>query len=324
MTERNKDIMLSAGIAEAVLEPLPMRETDVGARLRRAREALGVDVGRAATDLKIREDFLVALEKSRYSDLPGTPYAIGFLRAYAYYLKLDPAALVAQYRAEVAGVNSKADLVFLAPVREGRLPGGALAVVALVMAACAYAAWHYLWRDQNPALVVAPPPVVETTPTKTTTAATGDPTGPGTQQADSETLGASAAKPPAPKGPTAFSDSAIGRQLAHPADVQQPPATQQATVTPPAAVPVGPRVVFKAKADCWLRLVDRSGAVMLETVLTRGATLPIDYKPGMTAVIGNVGGLDIVVDGRTLKSLGPSGYPIAGLPLNPDELAKRP
>lgn len=321
MTERNKDIMLSAGVAEAVLEPLPVRETDVGARLRRAREALGIDIGRAATELKIREDFVVALEKSRYGDLPGTPYAIGFLRAYAYYLKLDPAAMVAQYRAEVAGVNSKADLVFLAPVREGRLPGGAMAVLALILAGCAYAGWHYLWRDQNPVIATTLPPVVETKPATTTAPARVDPP----QQADSNMLGNSTgAVPPTPKRPLAYSDSAIDAQLNWPQSVEPPPAPTPPPANQQAAKPTGPRVVFKAKADCWLRLLDRNGTVVFETTLARGAALPIDYKPGMTAVIGNIGGLDIVVDGRTLKSLGPAGYPVAGLSLNPDELAKKP
>ena len=70
----------------------------IGERLRRAREAKGVDLNRVERDIKIRAKFLAALESGDYLELPGDVYTKGFLHNYAVYLKLNPDKLLADYK----------------------------------------------------------------------------------------------------------------------------------------------------------------------------------------------------------------------------------
>src|SRR5271167_3815987 len=75
----------------------------VGQDLRAARLRRGDDLATVSKALKIRKDHLEALEEDRLDNLPGKTYAIGFVRTYAQYLGLDPAAFVERFKQEIAG-----------------------------------------------------------------------------------------------------------------------------------------------------------------------------------------------------------------------------
>ena len=66
----------------------------------RARERMGVSLTTAAAALKIRDDYLAALERNDRAALPAPPYAIGFVRSYASYVGLDPGELAQRFRDE--------------------------------------------------------------------------------------------------------------------------------------------------------------------------------------------------------------------------------
>ena len=62
----------------------------VGQDLRKARQRKGEDLAMISSVLKIRKDYLDALEESKFDAIPGRAYTIGFVRAYAQYLGLYP------------------------------------------------------------------------------------------------------------------------------------------------------------------------------------------------------------------------------------------
>lgn len=68
-----------------------------GDMLRLARESRGVPLDEAATDTRIRIEYLTALEAGNFAELPGDVYTRGFLRNYAVYLGIEPAAVIAAY-----------------------------------------------------------------------------------------------------------------------------------------------------------------------------------------------------------------------------------
>lgn len=140
-------------------EPLaapPPSPLGVGATLRNARAKTGKSLGEVATLLRIRQPYLLALEEGRHRDLPGGAYAIGFLRTYADFLALDAEEMVRRFRAEASGdLNSRSELIFPSPVSEGRIPGGAVLFVGLLVAGLAYGAWYLLSsRDSSVAEMV--------------------------------------------------------------------------------------------------------------------------------------------------------------------------
>lgn len=138
----------TAGPAEPALDPAGPRRDTVGRILRRGRERDGLRLRDVADALRIRYDYLDAIERSEFDALPGATYAIGFVRSYASYLALDDEAIVRQFKQEVRGLNRTQDLSFPEPVNEGKVPGKALLLVSLVFVGAAYGGWHYL--SQSP------------------------------------------------------------------------------------------------------------------------------------------------------------------------------
>lgn len=72
----------------------------LGDTLRAQREKKGITLEQAASDTRIREKFLKALEDNDYQTLPGAVYTKGFLRNYAEYLELPSEELVVQFHQE--------------------------------------------------------------------------------------------------------------------------------------------------------------------------------------------------------------------------------
>lgn len=122
---------------------------DVGAALRDARLRKGVDLATAARDLKIRSDYLEAIEQNDHAQLPGLPYVAGFVRSYAAYVGLDAEGLVGRLKGDTEDHPTKTEYAWLTPVREGRLSGTLVFILSLVLAGAAYAGWYYQSMDDR-------------------------------------------------------------------------------------------------------------------------------------------------------------------------------
>lgn len=116
----------------------------VGSLLRATRVRVGEDIQDVSSVLRIRRTYLEAIEDGRFADLPGLTYAIGFVRTYAEHLGLDGDEVVRRFKAEAQGLGATNDLVFPSPVQEGRIPGGAVLFIAMLLAVGAYGGWYYL------------------------------------------------------------------------------------------------------------------------------------------------------------------------------------
>ncbi len=117
-------------------------EPGVGALLRASRLRRGEELQDIAALLRIRYPFLEAIEDGRYQELPGSAYAIGFVRTYAEHLGLDSEEVVRRFKAEAENLERRSDLVFPSPIAERSTPGGAIVFVGILMAAVAYGAWY--------------------------------------------------------------------------------------------------------------------------------------------------------------------------------------
>lgn len=74
--------------------------SELGERLRAAREAQGIPISQAAADTRILPRYIIALEDGNFQHLPGDVYARGFLRNYANYLNIPAEELIELYRVE--------------------------------------------------------------------------------------------------------------------------------------------------------------------------------------------------------------------------------
>ena len=97
-----------------------------GADLRMARERLGWALDDIAAGLHIPLRHLEALEEGRIALLPGSAYAVGYVRGYASALGLDSEEMVRRFKAEAAEVGQRTELLFPAPMPDSGLPAGAV------------------------------------------------------------------------------------------------------------------------------------------------------------------------------------------------------
>lgn len=74
--------------------------SELGARLRQAREGQGLSLAQAAVDTRILQQSLAALEEGAYHRLPSDVVTRGFIRNYAQYLGLPADELIELYRRE--------------------------------------------------------------------------------------------------------------------------------------------------------------------------------------------------------------------------------
>ena len=114
----------------------------VCAVLRKARIDAGYDVPDIAQLLRIQRPYLEAIEDGRYGDLPGTVYAIGFVRTYSDFLNLDTVDIVRRFKEEASELSKRTDYVFPVPATEAKVPGVGLLVIGVLLAALAYGVWH--------------------------------------------------------------------------------------------------------------------------------------------------------------------------------------
>jgi len=117
---------------------------NIGVILRQARVRQKKDLEDIAKVLRIRKDYLQAIEDGRSHDLPGPTYTVGFVRAYASYLGLDGDDAVRRVKEESEDIQARTELVFPSAVTPARPPLAMMGVVLVLLAALIYGIWYLL------------------------------------------------------------------------------------------------------------------------------------------------------------------------------------
>ena len=317
----------------------PLGPRSAGDVLRQQRETLGLDLDDVAAALKIKPGYLAALEAGGPDLLPGPAYAIGFVRAYGDHLGLDGSEIVRRFKAESAALDAKPDLAFPMPLGEHSVPGGAMLLVALILALCGYGTWYYVSTGERsrpervaevPAELMAPapdrrggepplPPTAETlTEAELTTAPGTAPPAPGPMRSEPAPTENWAGALPAP--PRASASGLPSAALLLPAAAAALPTEAPHTY---GVVDGTARVVIRATADSWIQIRSPDQPPLFTRVLKAGESYLVPNQPGVSMRTGNAGGLEITVDGKPTPSIGPNGA-IRTVPLEPQALISRP
>lgn len=306
--------MSSAAEQSAELPQAPA----AGALLRAARERVGWTLAEIAAGLRIRSAYLEALEDGRVDELPGSAYALGFLRTYASALGLDADEIARRFKNEAALVNRRPELQFPVPVPERGVPAGALVLLSVLLAIAAYTGWYALSGDgrlpaetslQVPARLA---PLAEQ----------AVPAAPSPVEAVAATPPAA---PPATPAPALVVSVAPDAKVADTPPVPAISPSSAAAAVNPLPAPSPPqetsdpsRILLRANADAWVQVRDRAGQVLLNRIMHAGETWPVPARPNLLLTTGNAGGTELLVDGAVTPSLGGSGSVRRDLPLDPD------
>lgn len=154
----------------------------VGEQLKAERERQGLTLTDVATRTRVPMRHLESIEKSQFSDLPGSTYTLGFTRSYARSLNMDAAKIGAELRTELSQSGHDSYHVpaqNYEPADPSRVPSKTLAWTAAAIAAlllAGYLIWRSMALDSSPA---ASSPVAKAdapqTPSSTPTAAPSAP-----------------------------------------------------------------------------------------------------------------------------------------------------
>ena len=275
----------------------------VGADLRAARERIGYTLEEIAVELRIRLAYLEALEAGRISDLPGSAYALGFLRIYAEALGLDAEEISRSFKSEADAMNKQTELDFPSPTLRAGIPAGAMVLLGLVLVVVVYIGWYKLSGDGRlPAEVVATVParlapfaqqagVLAAAPALTTDTPS--------RPADPPAVAVSAQEAP----PVISSRAAAAMPLPPPAPIADSSAA--APLAPEAGAPAAEgRIVVRVKADVWIQMHERNGPVIFNRVLKPGETYAVPARAGLLFTTGNALATEFLVDGTASPGLG--------------------
>ena len=297
--------------------------TGVGAVLRAERERQGLRVQDVAVTLRLRRVMVEALEAGQVNRLPGATYAVAFVRSYSEYLGLDRDEIVARFRDEVEGLVQPVELTFPISAAESRLPGGAIVMVSLVVAVGAYVFWYLGNGDDNvrpPRVAAVPPPLsalVDRPPPLQPTPI------PSAQNAVAATV-ANRPEPildvPSDLGSSGNAESTTTAAPPHLAALPPPSSPDARTTQPASAARFAGRIMLRARADCWLRVRDAAGNVLLTRMMKPGDELTPPDREGLSMFVGSAGALEVMVDGKPAPALGALGAVRRDVPLDPDRL----
>ncbi|HWT96723.1 MAG TPA: DUF4115 domain-containing protein, partial [Terriglobales bacterium] len=196
-------------------------------------------------------------------------------------------------------------------------------------------------------------PAATTDGQATAGAGTTPPASSGDQEAENKATGQASSPAPANAAPVATAPATTPQPsavpaAAAPATAAQPapeqPATNQAAQAAPAQTAAAPatapatagteaapevaaaanstvtRVSIHAKLESWVQITDKDGKPVLSRVLRAGETYAVPDEKGLTMNTGNAGGIDVLVDGKALPSLGSVGLVKRNIVLDADKL----
>jgi transcriptional regulator with XRE-family HTH domain len=140
-----------------------------GRKLAEARRQRGWTIEEVAERIRVRREFLEALEDMNVKLLPGKAYALAFLRSYARELGVEEKAIVDQFQDECALTREDAQKQIRSPTSKPRRERPWILAAALLVVAAAFVGWRALDRNgvngREPVVASAPAaPVATVTP----------------------------------------------------------------------------------------------------------------------------------------------------------------
>ena len=285
---------------------MPVDFDSLGSYLRQERERQQVSLQEIAAATKIQYKFLEALEHDAYDQLPAPPFVVGFLRAYAQYVALDPETVLTAYRSlhrapappEVAPRPVPTPTPLLPHGRQIIRLGVSLAVFGL-MTGLVLHAWR--WEQPTRSPVASLPAVVPGQAEKTRDAV--QLVTPGVPQPEP----AGAASGVLPTSPAPATQVEPGSGLAAPgaSEAASPPAPVTASDSVRRREGGGsesPGVLVlqaTAVADTWLR-IEIDGDKRQTLLLASGKSVQWEASERFRLTVGNVRGIRVALTGQAI------------------------
>lgn len=257
-----------------------MSSYGIGAQLRQQRISQGLGLAEVASQTRISERFLAAIEAGEFERLPGLVFTRNFVRQYAITLKLDPQPILAELpKLDESMVQLPNPPARARGVYSGQNSFLSSAVWVLLAIGAGVGGWFYFNHQARPGAVNA-------TRVAATKSAEAPPEVPATATVAENTP----AELPATQA----------EATAAPQPAAEPPAPVAAAQSRPVQV-----VVTALKAS-WIQ-VSADGKASFTGTLQPNERREFPADEQVRIFTGNAGGLSISLNGKTLDPIGPEG-----------------
>ena len=264
--------------------------------------------------LCIREEFLTALEEGDYRAIPEVVYILGFARSYAVELGLDPEVVIAKLKKELGLVKEKKEepkkeepkkeeikekkeeipevkIVKTKPeIKKEPIKINKAVLIGKSKSAIQYVKKYWLWFLGGFALLLVIIALCV----------------------------------------VLFAGNKKEEVAQNANNVQEIVAEEVVIPEPDFRYPIHEkfdeknskeaRVVLQAEKESWVKIEDARGNSVFSRVLIPGDVYYLPAGDKFKATFGNVGAIDVWVDGRLIKKLGPANTKKTGISMNPDAL----
>ena len=303
----------------------------VGRALRETRQSRGEDLYDIAEYLRIRPSYLFALEDGEFDATPGQTYALGFLRSYADYLGYDAHQIITQAKRSIESDEGGDQPTYRKrTVRKQRISLfqlGAAGLGALVV----LGVWQFVDREHGAPFYR----LIEFAGTigrsasefaDSQEAAEFEQSARGLSKANQEgdvirleTQQSSSSSGLNGLDVTVRSADLINTPELHLRSLQ----LESAEVPFPTFanyLPDVPRIILIARQNSWIQVKSKARDFVRTRTLDTGEKLSLPNRDDLALWTGNAGGVEVLLDGKSIGVLGDVGAVMEEVPLLPDHL----
>ncbi len=246
--------------------------------------------------LCIREEFLTALEEGNYRVIPEDVYILGFARSYAVELGLNPDDVILKLKKELGLIKNEEKKeeteIKVKPVANNKCSCklDKETLIKWFKTAVQYVKKHWIWFASGLAALLVIVAVI------IVIAVYGG------------------------KKDTANEPVDAAQEVVEETVVPEPDFRYPVHEKFDAKNSKESRVVLQAEKESWVKIEDARGSSIFSRVLIPGDVYYLPAGDKFKATFGNVGAIDVWVDGRLIKKLGPANTKKTGISMAPDAL----
>jgi cytoskeletal protein RodZ len=267
----------------------------IASELKAQRESRNISLAQIASDTHISLRYLESLEAGRFDDLPGGMYNRAFLRAYCDILELNQVEILQRYESEVLPLSNK-PVKTKSPITPSiKIPPIVKWSLFFLLSATS------IFLNRKWIFPVFSPYFSGSSGMQNTDIPPKRPT-------------------PAPILPTPSSNVATANPMLSEngsptsTPLKESPATTETQTVNPATIPssVAPSTAHAfqleviGKEKCWIS-VNRDGASVFSRTIQPGEVQFFNADQKLFIIVGNAGGVNLRINGKTTKPLGASG-----------------
>ena len=298
---------LSAGAVRYSYDEAEWAAFPVSAILKTYREAYGLSLQDVSDALKIKMQYLMAIEQGDHAALPGRTFAVGYVRSLAQFLQLPVEQIVERFKLEVYdGIGpSLAALTLPEPPKERQLSRGLVVLISFTLLLGCWGLWlahrnGFSFSDLVPSLLTT----TGGAPSGATTTVASPDNGLN-QPVPFELSTNGALVETVPQTPSLYdaNPNASVSIFGTPIPQLRPSSLQRALEAEGEALdrPVLPLVEIDASALAWIQVRDRDGQPVVSKMLQAGQSHTLFAESGLELSTGSIENLTIRIDGQKVR-----------------------